>query len=282
MVKSLQHQPTKRNAHDISDSSDDSADEGKRPRIEVDSDSELQRLHEGNTEGDQSATADDDLLKEIEQEYEEKQVGAAVRPGLAKIVNARFDSTNPFSSEKLKEKKQQYATPSNCDWLQVPLCNKDVFRKLKTYQKTKETSLWRIQSDIVRTGVVATEVVDSLFDHQSGSANSLNTKQDGLALLGNAFGALTKFRKELVVAGLHHDCKQLIELPATPTWLFGETAEVSRKMKEIRDLHRIDKPRYSFKYDRHAAPKNGGRPWNQFQGKKQKYRKQKFTQKRHQ
>ena len=145
----------------------------------------------------------------------------------------------------------------------MPLCNKDIFRKLKTYQKTKEISLWRIQSDIVRAGAAATEIVDSLFDHQSDSANSFNTKQavrkltDGLALPGNTFGALTNFRKELVVAGLHHDCKQLIKLSATPTWLFGETAEVSRKMKEIRDLHRIDKPQYSYKYDRHAAPKNG-------------------------
>ena len=51
-------------------------------------------MHKRNTEGDQSATADDDLPKEIEQEYEEKRVGAALRPGLAKIVNARFDSTN--------------------------------------------------------------------------------------------------------------------------------------------------------------------------------------------
>ena len=257
LAQSKQMPPSKRRRHCISDSdSDDESTHHIRGRAQASSSSDqcddVAPLLRPSTSDQKSSSAQ--LLDDIARELDDVKLSPAVSEGVSKIVNKRFSSK--MKIETLKKKKELYIPPANCENLKVPLCNKDVFLQMKRYHKTRKTSLIRIQSDVSKVGVVLTELANIVHtaqnDDQKLSKPELIRKlTDGIALLGSAFMNISQHRRDMAVGALNRDYLQLAEIPASPDWLFGEASELTKKMKEIKELQRMGKPlHYQSAYNR--------------------------------
>ena len=192
-----------------------------------------------------SKRASSQLLDDIARELDDVKMGPPVSEHVAKIANKRFSSK--MKLETIKEKKELYVPPSNCEWLKVPLCNKDVFNQMKRYHKSRATSLIRIQSDISKVGIILTQVAHTVTMAEDGEkplshTDLLRKITDAIALLGTGFMNVSQHRRDLAVSALHRDYHQISELNSSPDFLFGEASELTKKMKEIKELQKMGRP----------------------------------------
>ena len=98
--------------------------------------------------GTESKESDDDeeLLKEIEQEYDcTDKMGPDVNKNLANIINKRY--TGKLTENKLKEKLELYARPGNFEKLKAPEVNHEIWGKLKTPQKTRDLRMANVRNN---------------------------------------------------------------------------------------------------------------------------------------
>ena len=85
--------------------------------------------------GTESKDDEEELLKEIEQEYDcTDKTGPDVNKNLANIINKRY--TEKLTKNKLKEKLQLYARPGKYEKLKAPEVNHEIWGELKTPPKT--------------------------------------------------------------------------------------------------------------------------------------------------
>ena len=125
--------------------------------------------------GTESKESDDDeeLLKEIEQEYDcTDKTGPDVNKNLANIINKRY--TGKLTENKLKEKLELYARPGNCEKLKAPEVNHEIWGKLKTPQKTRDLRMTNVQKTVIKATVAVAEVTNELLQKKSSN----NTETD--------------------------------------------------------------------------------------------------------
>ena len=101
------------------------------PVSESSSDGDILDDEEGGSENDDCISLDcpdDVLLAELEKDLDESEkTSQRVAQSIVGIINKRFDKG--LSDEKLKQRLDKYTRPENCQNLQVPTINPEVWKK---------------------------------------------------------------------------------------------------------------------------------------------------------
>ena len=145
---------------------------------------------------------DDDLLKEIEQDLDDKEKAAEkVADSVAEIINKRFGQG--LSETKLKERLDKSLCPDNCPNLQVPKVNAEMWKDLPASVKQADVKLASVQRAIVKaTAALAQSTQVILKAHTQRKLTDVSVKAtvadqnaDALALLGHACHELSVTRR---------------------------------------------------------------------------------------
>ena len=188
--------------------------------------------------GTESKESDDDeeLLKEIEQEYDcTDKTGLDVNKNLANISNKRY--TGKLTENKLKEKLELYARPGNCEKLKAPEVNHEIWGKLKTPQKTRDLRMANVQKTVIKATVAVAEVTNELLQKKS-SAAIIRKLTDSIALMGHATYELSLRRRDLMRPSINKELRSLCnqQIPVTDQ-LFGN--DVQNSLKTIKECNKI-------------------------------------------
>ena len=212
--------------------------------------SDLGRLEDESgksKEGDE----EDDFLTTLALEYAaDDKTCSPVSTQLADIVNKRWSAK--LSDDKFKEKVAKYDRPENCDRLQAPKVNPEIWSRISNTGQRQDLKLVSIQKTLVAVGSAITKTAQLLMDaRQSGGIrrregdennnllNEVLTLQvDALALLGHTNYELSLRRREMMKPILNKDYASLCSSQTSVTsMLFGD--ELQSQLNAIRASNRI-------------------------------------------
>ena len=190
--------------------------------------------------GTESKESDDDeeLLKEIEQEYDcTDKTGPDVNKNPANIINKRY--AGKLTENKLKEKLELelYARPSNFEKLKAPEVNHEIWGKLKTPQKTRDLLMANVQKTVIKATVAVVEVTNELLQKKP-SADIIRKLTDSIALMGHATYELSLRKRDLMRPSIYKELRSLCnqQIPVTDQ-LFGN--DVQNSLKTIKECNKI-------------------------------------------
>ena len=201
---------------------------------------------------------DEELLKEIEQEYDcTDKTGLDVNKNLANIINKRY--TGKLTENKLKEKLELYARPGNCEKLKAPEVNHEIWGKLKTPQKTRDLRMANVQKTVIKATVAVAEVTNELLQKKS-SAAIIRKLTDSIALMGHATYELSLRRRDLMRPSINKELRSLCnqQIPVTDQ-LFGN--DVQNSLKTIKECNKIANNCTQAQGSEHKRYNNGYKPF---------------------
>ena len=168
----------------------------------------------------------------------------------AGIVNKRWGSK--LEEAKLKEKLAKYNRPDNCEKLNVPKVNPEIWNKLKHVTRSAELRLANMQKILVKVVSTVAKSTDTLLamraDPEKTSASAFTEKlgklvthnADGLALLGHVNIELSYRRLDALKPNLNNEYSSLCgsQVPITGL-LFGDELQsqlnniISRQLTKL-------------------------------------------------
>eukprot|EP00794_Sanderia_malayensis_P010192 gene10192-11239_t len=167
--------------------------------------------------------------------------GPPISTQLAKIINGKF--TTEFELSKRKEILEKYPPPSNCDSLQTPKVNPEIWSKLGANAKKNDMRISALQDTLVKaTAAVTVSVNDLLSARQQQSSpdfKDLIAKLiDSIILTGQVNKELTFKRRDVLRPNLSNDFKQACSRTIKPTtFLFGD--DLPEVLKQLQATDRI-------------------------------------------
>ncbi|XP_070186207.1 uncharacterized protein [Littorina saxatilis] len=235
--------------------------------------------------------SDEDLMKEIDGELDREEITAdAVASSMADLIDKRF--AKGLGEDKFAERIDLYPRPINCQKLQVPKVNTEVWKLLPVNAKKADLKLASIQRAVIKAATAVTSSTQALFkaqreksmkDGKTGKA-IVKANSDALAMLGHAGRELSLRRR---YALRPHLPKHMIGLcsdsvPISSQQLFGDN--LSNSLKEAKELDRyaqstganVDRRGFNFK----PWKNNGRKPFlgmrqpqwqNRFQSQKRQF-----------
>lgn len=128
---------------------------------------------------------------------------------LAEIINQRW--SEKLADHKLREKREKYPRPENCERVIVPRVNPEIWARIDHTAKQLGLRACAVQTNLVKVGAILAQSTDKLLSMaQSGSSSSeikalvtLNT--DAMALLGHASCDLSQRRREILKPHLNEE-----------------------------------------------------------------------------
>ena len=152
-------------------------------------------------------------------------MGPAITEKLATIINKRL--SEKLSDQKLKEKRDQYPRPDNCDRLVAPRINPEIWARIEN-AKQLDLRASTNQSNLAKAGVVLAKSTDkrlSLYqkDSKPEYRELITINTDALALLGHASCEMSQRRRETLKPHLNKEYTTLCasHVPVT-SLLFGD------------------------------------------------------------
>eukprot|EP00794_Sanderia_malayensis_P011531 gene11531-12720_t len=167
--------------------------------------------------------------------------GPPISTQLAKIINGKF--TTKFQLSKRKEIWQKYPPSSNCDSLQTPKVNPEIWSKCGANAKKNDMRISALQGTLVKaTAAVTVSVNDLLSARQQESSpyfKDLIAKLiDSIILIGHVNKELTFKRRDVLRPNLSNDFKQACSRTIKPTtFLFGD--DLPEVLKELQATNRV-------------------------------------------
>ena len=156
------------------------------------------------------------------------------------------------------DKKRVYFRPQNCDNLEVPHCNKEIWRKLNKEQRLRDGEVAGIQRAIAAGATAVVHILESLL--AGGASNgaldipTLVAKGcDSLALLGYASQELSHKRRENLWPVLKQEYSGLLSRSILiSSQLFGN--DLHKTMRDLKQEAAIGKEAlpYSKKFKHFA------------------------------
>ena len=164
-----------------------------------------------------------------------------INPKLAEIVNDLL--SNGVSDDMVKEQKEKYCRPENCDFLTVPKVNEEIWQHAIDTLRAKDLKLQNIQKSVLTSLTVVVQLMDKTMSAiEKNTAVSRTELLDGcseaVSLLASANQDINVRRKELWRPELEETYKGLCTYskPVT-TLLFGDN--LPQKVKELADTQRM-------------------------------------------
>lgn len=212
----------------------------------------------GTADSDSESDEDlEDIAKHIAEQFElEDEMGPNVNDSVASVVRKLLEK--PASEQALKHKLDKIKRPANCDALQTPKLNSEIWGMLKSGSRSKEIRLHRMQNKIVKATTQIAMVISSITDESLGKkarpvdVKTLITNLFGVVgILGSAIQDTSQQRKEEIRWVLPKKFKAMCsaQQPVTSK-LFGD--DLAKVVKDLNETNRLsqnlmDKPSYNFK-----------------------------------
>ena len=147
----------------------------------------------------------DTVLANISKEF--SNLEEAVEPisdKLASIVNGLW--ANKLSDDKLKDKIRKYPSPSNCNYMKVPKCNREIWSGscMNSDARSTDIALQKAPSQVLRASVATIKVCDQLTTSKSKEKKDIPFKEmlvasiDSIAILGQAVQGIIQLRRDLI------------------------------------------------------------------------------------
>ncbi|CAB4038940.1 Hypothetical predicted protein [Paramuricea clavata] len=168
-------------------------------------------------------------------------MGPAITEKLATIINKRW--SEKLSDQKLKEKRDQYPRPDNCDRLVAPRINPEIWARIDHTAKQLDLRASTNQSNLAKAGVVLAKSTDKLLslyqkDSKPEYRELITLNTDALALLGHALCEMSQRRRETLKPHLNKEYTTLCasHVPVT-SLLFGD--DLQGQLINIRATNKV-------------------------------------------
>ena len=140
----------------------------------------------------------DDLSKNL---IKQDDLGSNLTDGLAQLVNGLV--SKPSSDEACKFRKDAFPRPANCDFLQAPRVNPEVWSVLSPFARGSDIDLQGIQAQMVNSVIPVARVIDLLYKDKDKMTAAgfepeelIKTLTHSIAFIGDANLKLVKHRKD--------------------------------------------------------------------------------------
>lgn len=183
-------------------------------------------------------------------------------PEVAEVVAKRINDSvckKPLE-EKLKELKDKYKTPKNCNLLCVPRVNLELWHDLPRNTKTKDLGLQEIQKNLVKSAQPMIQLLDMALKAQKDKKSIEPNKimsfvADAVTFLGHTSYLTSLKRREFLKPDIAQAYQSVCSKsnPMT-TFLFGD--ELPKHIKEISEVNKIAKK--TMTRPRTSLSKRGG------------------------
>ena len=194
---------------------------------------DVQYHSEDNQEEElQVEPAKNEFLLQIAKKFEITEItGMEVNKDLALLVKNAFRGSN---EEMVKKLSAAVVRPSNCDWLQTPKLNEEMWSVISPTVRIHESRLQAIQTSLVKSIVPMITTINTLHSKLEGHLqDELDLKTlikdltDGIALAGNSNQKLIDFRRDNVTKVLPDNLKKLSNCPLdlSGNLLFGNNLQ---------------------------------------------------------
>ena len=179
-----------------------------------------------------------DKLQKLSQDFEAKDVyGEKVDDNLAKTVNAGFQA--PFSQSTCKDLIDKYLTPSNCEWVRVPLINPEVWssESLQEPYRANDKLLYKNQKLVTKALIPIIKIMNKGLDKNSDSEN-FDWACDAFQLLVYGHKNMSNIRRQFLKPTVSKQYRRLCN-PSTPVTenLFGN--DLQKQMKDMNEASKL-------------------------------------------
>lgn len=193
-----------------------------------------------NNEKSSNEVSKANALESIKQDLNVEEIGEAIDEEFATVITNLL--TKGMQDERLQERMNKMARPSNCEALTKVKINQLVWDNLSSNIRSQDLRMQKVQTSLIRglTGVVrATDkILSCLNDIPVVGKDVTQLLSDSVVLLANANNELNMRRKELIKPDLHHDYKHLCSSSIQSTsWLFGD--ELPKQVKDLTEVNRV-------------------------------------------
>ena len=170
------------------------------------------------------------LLEEIYSYFEDDQeTGPAVKTDLAELTNKSLRAKP--KEEKHKALMQKHKRPENIDYLQVPMCNEQIWNQLKRETKLTDHLLQKAQKTYSQVLVPVIKAMEIL---KTESNNDLKEMVgDAFKLLSNAMSTTNKSRIERIKKDIAPMYRSICGNEPSATKLFGD--RLQEQIKSIKE-----------------------------------------------
>ncbi len=198
-----------------------------------DTEAELRRLF---SEDEQNGSSNDDLLGDIQQEYEaDDKVGPKIKDKLATLTDKIL--MTKLSDDKLSEKQKGYSRPQNCTKLIKTKVNPEIWALLKPSTRTRDLNFLKVQKLLFSALVPLLQLTEKLLAKQ-GVKEEVKLATDTITLMANANIELNLRRRELMRPDLNTQYQRLCA-PSVPITqlLFGD--DLSKTVHDIKTTNKV-------------------------------------------
>lgn len=207
--------------------------------------------------GDEQQPQSDWVLPKIKA----KTKGPPIPDNLAHLVNVAC--TNQCDTESLLVK---YAVPENCEMLNPPLVNNEIWKVLDKKSRTYDRLFQEIQSQLASGMVPLFKLIEILKPAIMASSEAKQLISDSLTMLGQVQHSLSIRRRYLIRPQINKRYKNLcnISMPVT-TFLFGD--DISKEMKSCDAEQNLGLAKSNYQQSGYSRSANRGRYPRNFRGR---------------
>jgi hypothetical protein len=191
---------------------------------------------------DVGGPVEDNLLNEIAEALDDtERTDDAIPEKLAEIANKRWH--HKLSDDKLKEKREKFSRPVNCEHVIVPRVNPEIWSKLTSAPRGTDLKLAQLQGNLCKVAYITLKSTERLLKSRTDHANLpiddlVKVNADAIALMGHMSFALAQMRRDNIKPFLHKDYAGLCspDVPIT-RFLFGD--DLQAELTRIRASNKI-------------------------------------------
>jgi len=160
---------------------------------------------------------------------------------LASLVNDKYSTE--YSVEKRKEISERYKRPKNCEALQYPRVNEEMWGGLPPHAKRADIKMSALQANLISVSSAIIMTVEDLLNHrEKKTAPNYKTLiprlTDSLALLGQVNQEISYKRKDAMRPFLSNEFKQACSRSHPPgKFLFGD--DLAKTLQDVRTTNKI-------------------------------------------
>ena len=242
--------PSKKKRKDISEDSS-SNDEDDQISIYCRDDiespgKEILNLLNGSYEESASRNdgSDNDITTILDEIADDGEKGSPINEELAQAIKKVWHKKVDKNDIKTALKAQPI--PSNCEYLQVPRVNSEIYSTLPEYAKSKDVKRQKQEKFIVKAAVPVTGMLLCLMDIKPNEYVSKDVltelkrrATETITLLGYANANLIQSRRDDIALSLGRDFRQLRnDVPVESSLLFGD--ELAKRLNAISKTSKIN------------------------------------------
>ena len=196
----------------------------------------------GTSKDAEQADNEDALLKELEAAlHDDDKKGPKIQKQLADIALKWWGKR--LNAEKVTSILSKHAQPENCEELDIPRVNPEVWAPLNAFKRKADLRLANMQQSLQTATFAMLSTCDKLLAVKTKveTKEMLTDSVDAIALVGHVASELSALRREQLKPSFKHEFHAICANNASTTsnLLFGDDLE--KQIRDAKETNRIGK-----------------------------------------